>query len=390
MPLLQYALIKTKPVPQAVAIVLPILIGLAIPLVLTTDSWLVFGYCGAQHLINALRLLDTGFVDRAMSSRWSLVDYYEYFLTFETKETRRLGEVAKAKKLEEYEAKLAVYEKDLAEFARHSNGRKPRAPAPPKKSPSDNAVPVDKRDATYYSVIGMRVFFMWVLYNAVVWYMTYLPVDTNPPIRSFTKFEVKAFADQAILSLNFYLLLNIVYMVLFHVLVEIFAVPYQPIMNSPYLAVGFRDFWSFRWNFIVKESLHRGVFVPTMAFLRRNAKGGNTAHFRMPAWHPIVGALSSFFISALIHEWVIMVLCETPSYGEHFCFFIIQALYTIGEVLVRQIGGRVLGYDPITALPKWIGVPLTWIIMNINGAFFMAPLMREGILSKILLPNLIA
>ncbi|KAI8927530.1 hypothetical protein BC831DRAFT_452235 [Entophlyctis helioformis] len=384
---LQYALIKTRQIPQWAAIVLPILIGCAIPLIFTSDSWLLVGYAGGQHLINIFRLLDTGFVDRAVSSRWSVVDYYEYFLTFETKASRAIKEAAAAKRKEEYDRKLAVYKKQEIEFAKHSNGAPTSQPLPlpvkPKATPLDHAIPLEKRDAVYYSAVGMRLLVMWLVYNAMLWYMTYFPLETDLPIRSFTRFGFGPFLEQIVMALDVYMLLNILYLVLFHAIVEVFGVPFQPMMDSPFISVGFRDFWSHRWNFIVKESLRRGVFQPTMALLRRMTPGGDKPTFREPSWYPIVGATMSFFVSGLVHEWFITVLCDEPSFGENMIFFMLQAAYTIAEVLT-------LGYDPIEAIPKWLGLAATWFIMVHSAAFFTAPFMREGTLFKVQLPNFVS
>jgi hypothetical protein len=126
----------------------------------------------------------------------------------------------------------------------------------------------------------------------------------------------------------------------------------------------------------IKENLYRIGFLPTMrilCYLTPNKKTG----WRPPQLYALIGAMSSFFISGLIHEWMILVLAETPTTWESMIFFIIHGALTTAEVIAGKLGRKWLGYDPIKSSPKWLSIPITYIVFLCTAPFFLNPWVRD-------------
>ena len=126
----------------------------------------------------------------------------------------------------------------------------------------------------------------------------------------------------------------------------------------------------------IKENLYRVGFVPTMkilSYLTPRKKRGS----RPPQWHLLIGAMSSFFISGLIHEWMMLVLAAQPTTWESMIFFLIHGVLTTSEVIVGKLGKKWLGYDPIKSAPKWLSIPITYVVFLSTAPFFLNPWVRD-------------
>ena len=68
------------------------------------------------------------------------------------------------------------------------------------------------------------------------------------------------------------------------------------------------DFWSHRWNLLIKGLFHRSIFSPLRAR-------------RMPA---ALGALAAFAVSGLFHEYAFMAGSGGRAFGRNLLFFVSQ------------------------------------------------------------------
>nr|KAJ3413495.1 hypothetical protein HK105_002061 [Polyrhizophydium stewartii] len=177
------------------------------------------------------------------------------------------------------------------------------------------------------------------------------------------------------------------YVFCFHAIVELFRIPYNPMMDNPFISSSFRDFWSVRWNMLVKQTLHRLTFEPTMKFLSLFSGPRNrdsSKDVRPPAWHAAVAAFNAFIFSGLMHEWLIFALMDIPTTGEQMVFFLIHGVVTVGQVVV------VLGIprkwklrSAIDNMPLPVAMLITDILMIWFAPFFLNPYVRSEFLTKI-------
>ena len=83
-------------------------------------------------------------------------------------------------------------------------------------------------------------------------------------------------------------------------------------MKSPFLSPSIRDFWSNRWNQVIKEMLHRLAFKPTLSLIDQLSPK-QKKNVKRPEWHYMLAVMSSFILSAAIHEWMVFIYMDGPS-----------------------------------------------------------------------------
>ncbi|KAJ1555575.1 hypothetical protein HK405_000152 [Cladochytrium tenue] len=110
---------------------------------------------------------------------------------------------------------------------------------------------------------------------------------------------------------------------------------YIPVMDDPFVAPTLREFWSRRWNSVVKGALQRLAFTPTLrllAWIDLTTRGGVEKHkatagqaktgsgcseaeagkeSRPRRLHVMVAVLATFLASGLFHEWIVGVIFST-------------------------------------------------------------------------------
>ena len=127
------------------------------------------------------------------------------------------------------------------------------------------------------------------------------------------------------------------------------------------------DFWSRRWNLLVRGLFHRTVFTP----LRNRS---------FPAW---VSALSAFVVSGAFHEYAFAPASHGAALGSLTVFFCVQAAACTGELLVRRLSTKSRLLQAIDAnTPAWARVLLTSALLVPFSPLFMAPLKAHGTLTQ--------
>lgn len=128
------------------------------------------------------------------------------------------------------------------------------------------------------------------------------------------------------------------------------------------------DFWSRRWNMIVRGLFHRTIFTPMRA-------RGVAAP---------VAALASFVVSGAFHEYAFYPANGWSTFGCEMIFFLIQAAFCTVELALKATGAHkgplALKYDP----PNWIKALGTTALLVPFSPYFMAPLTEGGTLDAML------
>ncbi|KAI8094979.1 uncharacterized protein B0P05DRAFT_524163 [Gilbertella persicaria] len=187
----------------------------------------------------------------------------------------------------------------------------------------------------------------------------------------------------------------------------IFAWHLVSLFNSPMLASSPRDFWSRRWNRVVRNLLHTQVFTkkaktslhkrkksitvidqPPNRRITRSITAAAVANAHVHAhvhtavavqdienrtfWSTKKGrGLLTFIISGIFHELIIMSACRKITL-ENFMFFTLQGVAVMIEVGVRQ--------GPLKREPKGktrlLCIGLQLLFMSITGRLFNGPFLR--------------
>ena len=214
--LLQIIFIKLGS-PRWLYSIIPISITLFDPLILECNPYIIYGCFTCHKAYNFLRMMDIALLPREVVLSWTLRNYFEYFYTFYTKKMR-------------------------IDLKAHG-----------KRSESKYAIQPKDRTPEYYGRLAWKMLTQYIVFNLLEYYSLQYPPDRYPPVRAFANlFHPKQVLDSLVFGLRLCLLLSLNYNFAFHFLCSLLDAPFEPIMNAPFYSRSFRDFWSNRWNAVVK------------------------------------------------------------------------------------------------------------------------------------------
>ncbi|KAI9342262.1 hypothetical protein BDR26DRAFT_859453 [Obelidium mucronatum] len=269
-------------------------------------------------------------------------------------------------------AKLTLLRKEL------------KIPEPqPKWKPHTTAA--KDRGLIFYGQLGVRVAVTVVCYSFA---LAYFKKHDYEPIKFglLSLLNGKGLMDHAMAAVLLYGVLDLGHTVATLLVAILLQTPYVTIFNHPYLATSLRDFWSHRWNYEIKETLHHLAFIPTLKLFAPIEKEGVRAAV---LWKPTptqmgIASMAAFLMSALLHEYLIYLLIPQPL-GENTLFFIIQGILCHAQVRAQKATGFGTRWGT-----GWMGTLFSWVstvgIMAVTCPLFLGPYARSGLLLKYVLP----
>jgi len=119
------------------------------------------------------------------------------------------------------------------------------------------------------------------------------------------------------------------------------------------------DFWGRRWNMIIHKCLKRGVFKPVYRYSTKS-----------------IAVWATFIASGLMHEYLLIVICDTPDFGKQTAFFIWNAII----VTLEHFFGKAFIFQWIhNTMPKpVVGVLVVCTVMPITH-WFLHPLTKNSL-----------
>jgi hypothetical protein len=149
----------------------------------------------------------------------------------------------------------------------------------------------------------------------------------------------------------------------------IYSLLFNVRMNSvfpvfPFTSTSLRDFWSYRWNNLIKTSLHMISFVvipkliDPIITMNKTAKG-----------------LFAFALSGFIHEYALWFISNKWS-GRNMIFFLLHGLLVLLEITIK------LPARPNTLKGKLMGWMWTTGVMLITSPLFFDPFIETGVFSS--------
>ncbi|KAA8515590.1 hypothetical protein F0562_018799 [Nyssa sinensis] len=136
----------------------------------------------------------------------------------------------------------------------------------------------------------------------------------------------------------------------------------EPQFDEPYLSSSLQDFWGRRWNMMVSRILRPSVYDPTLIFSTR---------ILGRKWAPLPAVISTFLVSAVMHELIFYYLGRVRPTLEITWFFVLHGVCLVIEIAIKKaVNGR-------CRLPRIITTPLTVLFMMVTGFWlFFPPLLR--------------
>lgn len=101
----------------------------------------------------------------------------------------------------------------------------------------------------------------------------------------------------------------------------------EPQFNEPYRSTSLQDFWGRRWNLMVTRILRTSVYEPTIQIWNR-VLGREQAQ--------LSAVLSTFLVSALMHELMFYYVGRTWPTWEITWFFILHGVSLSVEILIKK------------------------------------------------------
>ncbi|ORY98894.1 hypothetical protein BCR43DRAFT_488342 [Syncephalastrum racemosum] len=146
----------------------------------------------------------------------------------------------------------------------------------------------------------------------------------------------------------------------------VLGVPLIDLQDSPILSASPRDFWSRRWNKIVRNLLHQLIF---MRAAHPDPKHGQKT---TSPWKRNLRGLLVFFVSGVFHEMIIMSICRKMTL-ENLIFFTLHGVAVLFELTLRD-RFHCKGYP--RGMMRVLSVALHLLFLAATGRLFLAPFVR--------------
>ncbi|KAI8614093.1 hypothetical protein BC830DRAFT_1129028 [Chytriomyces sp. MP71] len=248
-------------------------------------------------------------------------------------------------------------------------------PLPPKWKPITYTA--EERDLTFYGYFLLRMGITGIVY---IFCRSYLEKYGFEHRFGFVApWDFKAFFDHMCYSMLVYSVLEFGWFGTMFLVATMLGTPLVYMFHYPHLSTSPRDYWSYRWNFAVKELLHRLSFLQTLSVLDYfSGPPKKDPSKRAPASHFAIASLNAFLLSALIHEYLVFLFLE-HRYGENTLFFVLQAVFCFTQVQLQQMTGfgKTWGKDVPGMLFGWT---TTMFLLFCTSPLFLGPYARAGFL----------
>lgn len=176
---------------------------------------------------------------------------------------------------------------------------------------------------------------------------------------------------QVIYCCHLYVAMEIILAVVGGLAGSILGIEIEPPFNEPYLSSSLQDFWGRRWNIMVTRVLHPSVYEPVLNISTR-VTGRK--------WAPLPAMLSTFAVSAIMHELLFYYMGRKWPTWKLSCFFLLHGVCLVIEVAIKKTIG---GPRRRRGLPRVVAAPLTVVFVMITSYWLFFPeLLRHNAMDR--------
>ncbi|KAG8658272.1 hypothetical protein MANES_03G134932v8 [Manihot esculenta] len=149
----------------------------------------------------------------------------------------------------------------------------------------------------------------------------------------------------------------------------LFGFELDPQFNEPYLSTTLQDFWSRRWNIMVRNILHPTVYFPTRCFFMPIIGSSGAT---------LIAIMATFLVSGLMHEILFYYVIRVNPTWEVTCFFILHGVCSAIEVAVKKVA------KDRWRVPVVVSRPFTIAFVAVTSYWLFFPqILRNGIDDKV-------
>lgn len=170
---------------------------------------------------------------------------------------------------------------------------------------------------------------------------------------------------------HLYVAMEIIFAVVGGLAGSVLGIEIEPPFNEPYLSSSLQDFWGRRWNIMVSRVLHPSVYEPVLNISTR-VTGRK--------WAPLPAMLSTFIVSAIMHELLFYYMGRKWPTWKSSCFFLLHGFCLVVEVAIK----KALGHGRrLRGLPRIIAAPLTVSFVMVTSFWLFFPeLLRHNAMDR--------
>lgn len=139
----------------------------------------------------------------------------------------------------------------------------------------------------------------------------------------------------------------------------LFGLELEPHFDEPYLSTSLQDFWGRRWNLVVSRTLGPSVYDPVLCI---------SEQFLGRKWAPLPAVMSTFVVSALMHELIFYYMGCLPPTWEITLFFLLHGACLAVEIMIKKLVAK----DGFR-LPRVISTPVTVGFVMVTGFWLFIP-----------------
>ncbi|KAH7545298.1 acyl-CoA--sterol O-acyltransferase 1 [Ziziphus jujuba] len=159
-------------------------------------------------------------------------------------------------------------------------------------------------------------------------------------------------------SFHIYLCLEIILAMVASLSRALLGLELEPQFNEPYLSTSMQDFWGRRWNMMVSSILRPTVYEPSLKLYAR---------FTGRKWAPLPATMTTFVVSAIMHELMFYYLGRVKPTWEITWFFLLHGFWLTVEILLKKaLTGKF-------RLPRIVSGPLTVGFVMVTAFWLFFP-----------------
>ncbi|KAL1831945.1 hypothetical protein ACET3Z_001596 [Daucus carota] len=132
----------------------------------------------------------------------------------------------------------------------------------------------------------------------------------------------------------------------------------KPPFDEPYLSTSLQDFWGRRWNIMVTRILRPTAYEPTLKIF---------SVILGRRWAYVPAILTTFLVSAIMHELIFYYLGRTRPGWEITLFFLLHGFFLVTEIAVKKALGNRLRF------PKFVSRASTAVVVLATGLCMFLP-----------------
>ncbi|KAG5561170.1 hypothetical protein RHGRI_004255 [Rhododendron griersonianum] len=138
----------------------------------------------------------------------------------------------------------------------------------------------------------------------------------------------------------------------------LFGLELEPHFDNPHLSTSVQNFWGRRWNLVASRSLRSTVYEPALCI---------SVQVIGRKWASLPAVMSTFIVSALMHELLFYYIGRLRPTWEVTWFFLLHGACVVAEIWIKKL------VNDRWRLPRLISTPMSVGFVMVTGFWLFIP-----------------